>query len=170
MLYTSSNGQRRLRVINQGFNCCTQMADLFRSCELDTLVNFFAKLCEGLGHDAAIFYPCTYFWPTSKNIKACDWIIMKMGMILRLSMARTLALALSQRLWQWLFKNCMIVTSDIDLLFCVSRYLMSRSQGYPKNVFWGQVLSYAKTVYWGFLHGQNHAQSAGSLYVYLCLK
>lgn len=51
VLYTSASGQRRLRVINQGFNCCTQMADLFRSCELDTLINFFAKLGEGLGHD-----------------------------------------------------------------------------------------------------------------------
>lgn len=44
VLYTTVGGQRRLRVINQGFNCCTQMADLFRSCELDTLVNFLAKL------------------------------------------------------------------------------------------------------------------------------
>ncbi|XP_076459281.1 protein transport protein Sec24C-like [Babylonia areolata] len=43
VLYTSVGGQRRLRVINQAFNCCTQMADLFRSCELDTLINFFAK-------------------------------------------------------------------------------------------------------------------------------
>lgn len=43
VLYTSVSGQRRLRVINQGFNCCAQMADLFRSCELDTLINFLAK-------------------------------------------------------------------------------------------------------------------------------
>lgn len=43
VLYTSVGGQRRLRVINQGFNCCAQMADLFRSCELDTLINFLAK-------------------------------------------------------------------------------------------------------------------------------
>lgn len=46
VLYTSVSGQRRLRVINQGFNCCMQMADLFRSCELDTLINFMAKQGE----------------------------------------------------------------------------------------------------------------------------
>ena len=44
------------------------MADLFRSCELDTLVNFFAKLGESLGHDAAIFDPCERYWPTYKTI------------------------------------------------------------------------------------------------------
>jgi len=43
VLYTSITGQRRLRCHNLSLNCCTQMADLFRSCELDTLVNFLAK-------------------------------------------------------------------------------------------------------------------------------
>ncbi len=40
------SGKRRLRVINQSFNCCTQMADLFRNCELDTVINHMAKLGE----------------------------------------------------------------------------------------------------------------------------
>ncbi|ESO85828.1 hypothetical protein LOTGIDRAFT_221280 [Lottia gigantea] len=43
VLFTSVSGQRRLRIHNLSFNCCTQMADLFRSCELDTLVNYFSK-------------------------------------------------------------------------------------------------------------------------------
>ncbi|OWF45631.1 protein transport protein Sec24C-like isoform X2 [Mizuhopecten yessoensis] len=43
VLFTSVSGQRRLRIHNLSFNCCMQMADLFRSCELDTLVNFMSK-------------------------------------------------------------------------------------------------------------------------------
>jgi len=43
VLYTSVGGRRRLRVLNSAFNCCTQVADLFRCCELDTYVNFIAK-------------------------------------------------------------------------------------------------------------------------------
>ncbi|XP_041364667.1 protein transport protein Sec24C-like [Gigantopelta aegis] len=43
LLYTSVTGHRRLRVHNLALNCCTQMADLFRSCELDVLVNFLSK-------------------------------------------------------------------------------------------------------------------------------
>jgi len=43
VLYTSVGGRRRLRILNCAFNCCSQVADLFRSCELDTYVNFIAK-------------------------------------------------------------------------------------------------------------------------------
>lgn len=43
ILYTSVGGFRRLRIHNLSLNCCTQFADLFRNCELDTLVNFLAK-------------------------------------------------------------------------------------------------------------------------------
>lgn len=43
VLYTSVGGQRRLRIINQSFTCCSQMADLFRNCELDALINYSAK-------------------------------------------------------------------------------------------------------------------------------
>ncbi|BFZ03064.1 hypothetical protein BsWGS_06104 [Bradybaena similaris] len=43
VLYTSVTGQRRLRCQNLALNCCNQMAELFRSCELDVLINFFAK-------------------------------------------------------------------------------------------------------------------------------
>lgn len=46
LLYTSCSGQRRLRVMNLSLKTCSQMADLYRSCELDTLVNFFAKQCK----------------------------------------------------------------------------------------------------------------------------
>ncbi|MCL4140343.1 UNVERIFIED_CONTAM: hypothetical protein GTU68_009299 [Idotea baltica] len=43
LLYTSVGGQRRLRIHNLAFNICTQMADLYKNCDLDTLVNFFGK-------------------------------------------------------------------------------------------------------------------------------
>lgn len=43
ILYTSCGGQRRLRIHNMALNCCTQLADLYRNCETDTLINYFAK-------------------------------------------------------------------------------------------------------------------------------
>lgn len=43
LLYTSCNGQRRLRILNMALNICTQMADLYKNCDLDTLMNFFGK-------------------------------------------------------------------------------------------------------------------------------
>lgn len=36
-------GQRRLRIHNLALNTCSQMADLYRNCELDTIINFMAK-------------------------------------------------------------------------------------------------------------------------------
>ncbi|XP_026770806.3 protein transport protein Sec24C isoform X1 [Pangasianodon hypophthalmus] len=43
VLYTSCAGQRRLRIHNMAVNCCSQLADLYRNCETDTIINFFAK-------------------------------------------------------------------------------------------------------------------------------
>lgn len=43
ILYTSCGGQRRLRIHNMALNCCTQLADLYRNCETDTLINYFAR-------------------------------------------------------------------------------------------------------------------------------
>ncbi|XP_038060982.1 protein transport protein Sec24C-like [Patiria miniata] len=43
VLYTSVSGQRRLRVINQSYNCCQQMADMYRNCEMDAIINFLSK-------------------------------------------------------------------------------------------------------------------------------
>lgn len=43
LLYTSCGGQRRLRILNLCLKTCTQLADLFRSCDLDTIILFFAK-------------------------------------------------------------------------------------------------------------------------------
>ncbi|XP_032429566.1 protein transport protein Sec24C isoform X2 [Xiphophorus hellerii] len=43
VLYTSCSGQRRLRVHNMAVNCCAQLADLYRNCETDTIINYFAK-------------------------------------------------------------------------------------------------------------------------------
>uniref|UniRef100_A0A672KTV6 SEC24 homolog C, COPII coat complex component n=1 Tax=Sinocyclocheilus grahami TaxID=75366 RepID=A0A672KTV6_SINGR len=43
VLYTSCSGQRRLRIHNMAVNCCSQLADLYRNCETDTIINFFAK-------------------------------------------------------------------------------------------------------------------------------
>lgn len=43
LLYTSCGGQRRLRIMNLALKTCTALADLFRSCDLDTLTLFLAK-------------------------------------------------------------------------------------------------------------------------------
>ncbi|XP_035262282.1 protein transport protein Sec24C isoform X1 [Anguilla anguilla] len=43
VLYTSCSGRRRLRVHNLSVNCCSQLADLYRNCETDTIINFLAK-------------------------------------------------------------------------------------------------------------------------------
>ncbi|XP_046887830.1 protein transport protein Sec24C isoform X2 [Hypomesus transpacificus] len=43
VLYTSCSGQRRLRVHNMAVNCCFQLADLYRNCETDTIINYFSK-------------------------------------------------------------------------------------------------------------------------------
>ncbi|KAG7461887.1 hypothetical protein MATL_G00195950 [Megalops atlanticus] len=43
LLYTTISGQRRLRIHNLGLNCSSQLADLYKSCETDALINFFAK-------------------------------------------------------------------------------------------------------------------------------
>uniref|UniRef100_A0AAX7UKE5 SEC24 homolog C, COPII coat complex component n=1 Tax=Astatotilapia calliptera TaxID=8154 RepID=A0AAX7UKE5_ASTCA len=43
VLYTSCSGQRRLRVHNMAVNCCSQLADLYRNCETDTIINYFSK-------------------------------------------------------------------------------------------------------------------------------
>uniref|UniRef100_A0A646QIX8 Protein transport protein Sec24C n=1 Tax=Hemiscolopendra marginata TaxID=943146 RepID=A0A646QIX8_9MYRI len=43
VLFTSVGGQRRLRIHNLSLNVCIQMADLYRNCELDTIMNYLAK-------------------------------------------------------------------------------------------------------------------------------
>ncbi|KAM9772892.1 protein transport protein Sec24C isoform X1 [Syngnathus typhle] len=43
VLYTNCSGQRRLRVHNMAVNCCSQLSDLYRNCETDTIINFLSK-------------------------------------------------------------------------------------------------------------------------------
>ncbi|XP_053619272.1 protein transport protein Sec24C isoform X1 [Plodia interpunctella] len=43
LLYTARSGQRRLRVLNLALNVAQQLADVYRSVELDTCVNFLTK-------------------------------------------------------------------------------------------------------------------------------
>ncbi|KAG5848144.1 hypothetical protein ANANG_G00095280 [Anguilla anguilla] len=43
LLYTTVGGQRRLRIHNLGLTCSAQLADLYKTCESDALINFFAK-------------------------------------------------------------------------------------------------------------------------------
>ena len=43
LLYTNLKGERRLRVHNLALNCSTKYQDIFRSCEIDTLINYFSK-------------------------------------------------------------------------------------------------------------------------------
>jgi len=44
LLYTSIGGQRRIRLHNLSLSVCTQYSQMFASCELDTLINYMAKL------------------------------------------------------------------------------------------------------------------------------
>lgn len=46
VLYTTIGGQRRLRIHNLALSCSAQLADLYKSCETDALINFFAKSGE----------------------------------------------------------------------------------------------------------------------------
>jgi protein transport protein SEC24 len=43
VLFTSPGGQRRLRIHNLALSVCNQMADLYRSCDLDTVMNLLMK-------------------------------------------------------------------------------------------------------------------------------
>lgn len=43
LLYTNLKGERRLRVHNLALNCSTKYQDIYRSCEMDTLINYFSK-------------------------------------------------------------------------------------------------------------------------------
>ncbi|KAG8135089.1 putative Protein transport protein [Naja naja] len=64
VLYTSCAGQRRLRIHNLSLNCCTQLADLYRNCETDTLINFLAKF----GKDNLLILPeCMKLLPVYLN-------------------------------------------------------------------------------------------------------
>lgn len=67
ILYTSCSGQRRLRVHNLALNSCIQMAELFRSCELDTMMNVFLK--DGL-YTSNIFMSTQKFKRKKKIILA----------------------------------------------------------------------------------------------------
>ena len=42
-LYTSVGGQRRLRILNLSLNVCDQLPDMYRSCDLDTIMNLLTK-------------------------------------------------------------------------------------------------------------------------------
>lgn len=46
VLYTTVGGQRRLRIHNLALSCSSRLADLYKSCETDALINFFAKSGE----------------------------------------------------------------------------------------------------------------------------
>lgn len=43
LLYTSCAGVRRLRIINLSLRTSSQMAELYRACDLDAIINFFSK-------------------------------------------------------------------------------------------------------------------------------
>ncbi|XP_017888499.1 protein transport protein Sec24C [Ceratina calcarata] len=44
LLYTSCSGIRRLRIINLSLKTSSQMAELYRACDLDAIINYFSKL------------------------------------------------------------------------------------------------------------------------------
>ncbi|XP_012287233.1 protein transport protein Sec24C isoform X2 [Orussus abietinus] len=43
LLYTSCGGVRRLRILNLSLRTSSQMAELYRACDLDAIINFFSK-------------------------------------------------------------------------------------------------------------------------------
>lgn len=43
LLYTSCGGVRRLRIINLSLKTSSMMAELYRSCDCDAVINFFLK-------------------------------------------------------------------------------------------------------------------------------
>ena len=43
LLYTSCGGVRRLRIINLSLKTSSQMAELYRACDLDAIINYFSK-------------------------------------------------------------------------------------------------------------------------------
>ncbi|KAM4564851.1 protein transport protein Sec24D isoform 1-T2 [Fundulus diaphanus] len=43
LLYTTIGGQRRLRIHNLSLNCTSQLSEMYKCCETDSLINFFAK-------------------------------------------------------------------------------------------------------------------------------
>ncbi|XP_060832683.1 protein transport protein Sec24C [Bombus pascuorum] len=43
LLYTSCSGVRRLRIINLSLKTSSQMAELYRTCDLDAIINYFSK-------------------------------------------------------------------------------------------------------------------------------
>ncbi|XP_014674591.1 PREDICTED: protein transport protein Sec24C-like [Priapulus caudatus] len=43
VLFTSVSGQRRLRCLNLSLNCCSQLSDMYKNCDLDSMINYFAK-------------------------------------------------------------------------------------------------------------------------------
>lgn len=46
LLYTSCGGVRRLRIINLSLKTSSQMAELYRTCDLDAIINYFSKQSE----------------------------------------------------------------------------------------------------------------------------
>lgn len=42
--HCAKGGQRRLRIHNLAFETCSQLADVYRSCDTDTLINCLAKM------------------------------------------------------------------------------------------------------------------------------
>lgn len=64
LLYTHRSGQRRLRVLNLALNVGHQLADVYRSAELDTMINFLTK--QGIFLFQLINSTCTFLLPSLK--------------------------------------------------------------------------------------------------------
>jgi len=43
LLYTDIYGQRKLRIHNLAMGCSTKFLDVYRCCEMDTIISFFSK-------------------------------------------------------------------------------------------------------------------------------
>lgn len=108
VLYTSLSGQRRLRLLNLALKTCTQMADLFRSCDLDTIVLFLAKQVRVL----------SYYFPSFQCKNVYSYISQMMSKLLE-SSPKAVKVDLEARCAQILAcyrKNCASPTSAGQLI------------------------------------------------------
>ena len=65
LLYTNIFGQRRLRIHNLALNCSSKFADLYRSCEVDTIMNFLSKSGQ-LSSDIDVCYVISLLFSVTK--------------------------------------------------------------------------------------------------------
>ena len=68
LLYTNLKGERRLRVHNLALNCSTKYQDIYRSCEIDTLMNYFSKSSKHVLICVSVFSTSLYLSCSNQRV------------------------------------------------------------------------------------------------------